>query len=430
MRGIAFGFLILLAACTTRGDSGFGTDQSSINVAEAALRGGSPQIALQVSGSVLASNPNNTQALIIQGESYTALGKLDEAGASFTAALQRDPDSVGAHVGLGRVKLASDPPAAEALFLEALQREPRNAVALNDLGIARDLQGRHTDAQSAYQQALAADPGMNGAQVNLALSMAMTGKSGDAIRLLRPLASETGASPQLRHDLAAVLAMSGDRAGAEQILSKDLSPAEVKQALAAYAAAREDNGATLLAASAPPAPPTPAATPVAQPAAPPPVAVAATPVAATLVAASPGAASPAPPPPETPKTVAVVPPPAAANPPAVATAPTPVAVAVNAAAPATAAVQMQTTETSEAQHGAALVQLGAVPSEHAAEQAWQRLKQKMPDQFSGHEPIIARAERDGRVFWRLRTGGFSDMADAVSFCDHVRQGGGDCIALR
>ena len=50
-------------------------------------------------------------------------------------------------------------------------------MALNDLGIARDLQGRHTDAQTAYRSALGVDPDMRAAQVNLALSLAMSGQS-------------------------------------------------------------------------------------------------------------------------------------------------------------------------------------------------------------------------------------------------------------
>jgi Flp pilus assembly protein TadD len=50
---------------------------------------------------------------------------------------------------------------------------------------------------------------MSGAQVNLALSLAMSGRADDAAPLLRPLASAPNASRKLRHDLAALLAMRG-----------------------------------------------------------------------------------------------------------------------------------------------------------------------------------------------------------------------------
>ncbi len=230
--------LVLLAGCAGGGAAGFNSSQPGINVALAALRGGSPQVALQVTQGILAREPRNDTALVVQGDAQTMLGQLPEATASFTEALKIDPSSVGAHVGMGRVRLASDPAAAEALFLEALQRDPRNTTALNDMGIARDLQGRHADAQELYRRALGINPELNAAQVNLALSLAMSGQSGQAERLLRPLASDPGASRKLRHDMAAVLAMGGNDAEAQRILGVDLSPAEVRQALDAYAAAR------------------------------------------------------------------------------------------------------------------------------------------------------------------------------------------------
>jgi cytochrome c-type biogenesis protein CcmH/NrfG len=104
----------------------------------------------------------------------------DAAAESYSEALRLDPKSVLARIGLGRLRLAGDPTAAETLFLEALQRQPHNAVALNDLGIARDLLGRHQDAQTAYRQAIGLEASMSGAEVNLALSLAMSGRADDA----------------------------------------------------------------------------------------------------------------------------------------------------------------------------------------------------------------------------------------------------------
>ena len=105
--------------------------------------------------------------------------------------------------------------------------------------------------------ALGVDPDMRAAQVNLALSLAMSGQSRDAVQLLRPLASKPDASQQLRHDLAAVLTMSGSRTEAEQILSKDLPPEQVQQAMDAFdsAAASKSNAAAGLLATTPAAPP-------------------------------------------------------------------------------------------------------------------------------------------------------------------------------
>jgi Flp pilus assembly protein TadD len=229
-------FTLLLSACARTPQS---PSQPGANLAETALRGGSPQVALQLANDVLAREPNNVQVLRVQGDALTALGRLGEAEASFRRLLQLDPASVPARVGLGRCLLARDPAGAEPLFLEASKKDPHNPVALNDLGIARDLQRHHAEAQAAYRQALAADPQMSAAQVNLALSLAMSEQTGEAVNLLRPMAQERGAPQKLRQNLAAALAMGGDRKEAEHILAADLTPSEIEQALNAYAAARK-----------------------------------------------------------------------------------------------------------------------------------------------------------------------------------------------
>lgn len=73
-----------------------------------------------------------------------------------------------------------------------------------------------------------------------------------------------------------------------------------------------------------------------------------------------------------------------------------------------------------------LVQLAAVASEDAAQSEWQRLAKRMPDLLSDRRPIVQRSDRDGRAFWRVRTGGFADTADATAFCARVRMKGGAC----
>jgi Flp pilus assembly protein TadD len=366
---IVLGLLLLLVtSCADNGVPSLRTGAPGVEVAQAALRGGSPRIALQVVDNILAKDPTNEPALIIQGEALTGLGQLDEASASFEKVLQRNATSIAAHIGLGRLRLASDPAGAEALLLEALARDPRNGVALNDLGIARDLQGRHTDAQTAYRQALATSPEMSAARVNLALSLAMDGQGRDAIQLLRPLATGPGASRQVRHDLAAVLVMGGEKAEAASILGKDLSPAEVQQALDAYAAAKSTDAVKLL---RPADPPPPSTAPAADPA------------------------------------------PAASG-------------CKSSSVPARSPDQSHADERS----GTIQVQLAASDSESAAQAQWTRLQQRLPDAFAERQPAVTRVERDGHVFWRLRTGGFADATQAGAFCSSLHAAGAGCVLAR
>jgi hypothetical protein len=72
------------------------------------------------------------------------------------------------------------------------------------------------------------------------------------------------------------------------------------------------------------------------------------------------------------------------------------------------------------------VQLAAVSSEEAARAEWQRMEKRMPELFGQRQPAFSKTERNGRTLWRLRTGGFSDTAQATAFCERVRAKGAGC----
>src|ERR1700761_3393785 len=104
MRGVTLGFLALLCACSPRGSNGLGSGPPGMDVADAALKGGSPELALQIADNVLASNPGSEPALLTRGEALTELGRTDEAAMAFTQVMAIDPDSVSANIGLGRIR--------------------------------------------------------------------------------------------------------------------------------------------------------------------------------------------------------------------------------------------------------------------------------------------------------------------------------------
>ncbi len=73
-----------------------------------------------------------------------------------------------------------------------------------------------------------------------------------------------------------------------------------------------------------------------------------------------------------------------------------------------------------------MVQLAAVSSEAGASSEWQRLARKLPDLLGSRQPVMQRADQGGKPIWRVRTGGFSDVADATQFCKRVREKGAGC----
>jgi hypothetical protein len=104
--------------------------------------------------------------------------------------------------------------------------------------------------------------------------------------------------------------------------------------------------------------------------------------------------------------------------------------AVSAAAPATKPTSAKAVAAVEPHSSVSgrmpSVQLAALASEDAAHGEWQALLKRMPDLLNGRQPIYTRTERNGRTFWRVRTSGFADVAQARAFCEHVRTKGGGC----
>jgi Flp pilus assembly protein TadD/cell division protein FtsN len=460
----AVSLLAVLAACTQppggpSAPPAVGPD--TLNVADAAIAGGDPNMALSVSQSVLQTDATNVDALIHEGDAYYALMRCPAAEAAYQLALQGDPKSTAAETGMGRCLIKTDPKSAEAALLLAVQDDPGNAAALNDLGIARDLQGNFAGAVGPYQQALLAQPGMTAAEVNLGLSLALSGHGPEALQYLGPLATGQGATPKIREDYAAALTASGRENEARQVLSIDLAPDQVQPVLDSFNAIIAASQAPL----APPPPPvvsslvaptapqvqTAAVTAAPLPGDPPMLTPAAQPVVPDIMAPPPddtpananaaysgpspipGAVSSSTPAPS------VTSDPAPADAAAAGALPPPVkqeAAAPAAAAPAGAAPADPAPEAAApaadpppapaSTAGGYQVQLGALNSAPAAADAWNKITGRMPALFAGRNPDIESASVNGRTFYRLRTGTFPSRSAAEKFCSTVTSAGHAC----
>ncbi|MEI7712916.1 MAG: tetratricopeptide repeat protein [Rhodospirillales bacterium] len=414
---------IVLLALTLAGCSFGATDrvsgQASIRVAEAALNAGSPRIALQVAQHILDRSPNDMPALLASGDAFTQLGQTDEALEFFERALRLDRSSVRGQIGLGRIRLTTDPTEAANLFRAVLHTEPDNAIALTDLGIALDLLGRHAEAHPYYRQVLMRNPGNVAVQVNLALSLAMTGDTASAIRIVEPLANDRAAPVKLRHNYAAILTMAGRETEAKQLLRQDMPLTQANEALAGY------RQGTLLASVRPAPDRVEQIHPIADTQ--PPTVVAQIETAPTVAIASAL---------QTKAPLPVVHTPSQGEESLIVT---------QTSAPLDARPERQPIyenalpamlaplATTEASHPAndtprgPRVQLGAFGSEAAANGEWTRLQKRIPGLMAGHDPAITSTERDGKTYWRLRTSGFANQSIASDFCTQVRPKKAKCL---
>jgi Flp pilus assembly protein TadD len=355
-------------------------------VADAALVGGAPEVALRIADLTLARDPRNAEALVSKGDALYAMGLREEARSAYRQAVDLDPKLGPAQVGLGRTLVQSDPTAAEAAFLAAVSARPDDSAALNNLGIARDLLGRHNEAQEAYRHALAIAPGAADVKVNLGLSLTLTGDRGAAIEVLREAAAVPAVAQGRGKELAAALALAGDGAGAGPVLTTrsmqvPLQPlvasheepiaVEPKQGkpIAARSLARperDDSDVPIEIAKAPrgaigradlrPLPET---------------MVAMAPVRVRKVYRDTAAADP----------------------------------------PGSAAESAE-----RAPETGAFVQLASLHSLDDAHYEWRRLSRRLPDLLGHHTPVIVQADALGQTYWCLRTFGFADVADATAMC--------------
>ncbi|WP_316177761.1 MULTISPECIES: tetratricopeptide repeat protein [unclassified Bradyrhizobium] len=171
----------------------------------------------------------------VEGRNLPASTAAAEAPANQVAGME-DKDN---RIRKARSELArhqAEP--ALAIFTSVLASDPENIPALNGLGVALDMLGRHDEAQTAYRQVLAIAPADMIASNNLGLSLTLTGRYADAMTVLRPIALGESASPRARQNLVIAMALSGDRDGAAKLARVDLREEDVRLNLEMLSAMR------------------------------------------------------------------------------------------------------------------------------------------------------------------------------------------------
>ena len=77
------------------------------------------------------------------------------------------------------------------------------------------------------------------------------------------------------------------------------------------------------------------------------------------------------------------------------------------------------------------MQVTSQHSEADAKASFKELRAKFPNQLSGREPIIRRADLGAKgVYYRAMVGPYASMAEAAGVCSSIKAAGGNCLVQR
>ena len=98
---------------------------------------------------------------------FTAVRLAKRTQWSFEQAVELDPEDHDYHRQMGDLYNEEDPDAAEKWYRSALELEPNDVFALNNLGMVLERTGKTRQARTAYKAALLLDPTFEAAKTNV-----------------------------------------------------------------------------------------------------------------------------------------------------------------------------------------------------------------------------------------------------------------------
>lgn len=206
-----------LAACaaqpTSQATAKIGA--KTLNVGQAALSAGHPEMSIGVANAVLRRNPKNVQAWVLKSTAEYESGDIQGAEAAAGQAVTLAPRDVGANMALGRAYANTDPKRALQSFELAHAGAPDAVGPAIDLGVSYIQNGYGDKGVKVLQQVVNAHPNNQTAVMDLALAMTVRNHPGDALRaaaLLRPLADQPNASGTMKSVYDYISSMAGEPA--------------------------------------------------------------------------------------------------------------------------------------------------------------------------------------------------------------------------
>src|SRR6185295_2700838 len=163
---------------------------AQLKLGELYLLGKEPAKARERADIVLVSAPQNTEGLILKGQSLINEKHYPEGMVELKKAIDLDPKNMRAYIELARAQVfAKDTAAAEVTLKKALTIDPRSSEILVALGDFRVITGMPDQAEIIYKQALEIAPQNEEIYLKLAGFYQRYGKRAEVETVLQKLAA-------------------------------------------------------------------------------------------------------------------------------------------------------------------------------------------------------------------------------------------------
>lgn len=188
--------------------------------------------------------PGNVGNAAAYAEFLKAEGQFDKANAVMKTAADRNPGSADAQLYYARSQAAiGNYPDALRTVRRAIQLAPNDWRTYSQEGLILDQMGQPMEARMAYRKALSLSRNNPEVLSNMATSYVLTHDLPSAEGFLRDAVKQRDADPDVRVNLALVLALQGKRDEAQRVATSGVSADQAAKNLAALNAATAPGGA-------------------------------------------------------------------------------------------------------------------------------------------------------------------------------------------
>ena len=168
--------------------------------------------------------PNNPAVLLRLARIHEALGRETAAIEFYKKIIAINHDSKDGWMGLVKIYMRRKPETALTILENMVKLYPDDPHIVDDYGVALDLNGHYTEAQNEYKRAIQIDPSMVSPEVNLGLSIGLSGDISKGLAIIKPYAVTGDATPRTRENYALLLIAAGRTEDAKTVLISYLPP--------------------------------------------------------------------------------------------------------------------------------------------------------------------------------------------------------------